>query len=40
MFLMCSFDDNKLKFDVSLKSDMFELSYDGIGSFQCVGLRG
>ena len=32
--LMCSLDDNKLKFKVSLKSTIIELSYDGICSFQ------
>ena len=30
IFLMCSFDDTKLKFQVWNKSDMFELNYDDI----------
>ena len=37
---MCSFGDIKLKFEVSYKSDMFELSYDGICSFQYAVLEG
>ena len=37
MSSLCPFDVNKLKFKVSLRSDMFELSYDEIAdAFELV----